>query len=287
MAGKAIRRDRRRRPWRNGQPGERRAGRLRAAPAWRIDSFTLGQLDRQAGRKVRAARRHGCLRPGRGAGPVDKLARETSPACASSAVAQTRLQSLSTKHFGQLTGEGARHWGSISPIRPAVGMFGFCAQRMTSINIYLSTPLIAIHGASILLISATIWGALAGRPEAQRTVLSHGCQLWLWSKGNHMPDREAACSCGQLQVIVRGDPIRVAMCHCLECQRRTGSTFGVQAFYPREQVRLAKGLVKRYARRADSGRTVTFNFLSRMRGNGFLGTRATPRVDRSSRRNVR
>jgi hypothetical protein len=50
-----------------------------------------------------------------------------------------------------------------------------------------------------------------------------------------MPDREAACSCGQLQVTVRGDPVRVAMCHCLECQRRTGSTFGVQAFYPRDR----------------------------------------------------
>ena len=55
-----------------------------------------------------------------------------------------------------------------------------------------------------------------------------------------MSDRKAACSCGQLQVTVRGDPTRVAMCHCLECQRRTGSTFGVQAFYPRAQVRLAK-----------------------------------------------
>ena len=75
-----------------------------------------------------------------------------------------------------------------------------------------------------------------------------------------MSDREAACSCGQLQVTVRGDPVRVAMCHCLECQRRTGSTFGVQAFYPRAQVQLAKGIAKRYARRADSGRTVTFHF---------------------------
>ena len=36
------------------------------------------------------------------------LARETSPACASSAVAQIATPSLSTKHFGQFTGEGAR-----------------------------------------------------------------------------------------------------------------------------------------------------------------------------------
>jgi hypothetical protein len=94
----------------------------------------------------------------------------------------------------------------------------------------------------------------------------------------HMPDREAACSCGQLQVTVRGDPIRVAMCHCLECQRRTGSIFGVQAFYQREQVRLAKGIAKRYARRADSGRTVTFNFCPECGGTVFWEPEQRPEL---------
>ena len=93
-----------------------------------------------------------------------------------------------------------------------------------------------------------------------------------------MPDREAACCCGQLQVTVRGDPVRVAMCHCLECQRRTGSTFGVQAFYPRDQVRLAKGIAKRYARRADSGRTVTFNFCPECGGTVFWEPEQRPEL---------
>jgi hypothetical protein len=73
-----------------------------------------------------------------------------------------------------------------------------------------------------------------------------------------MTDHEAACSCGQLRLICQGDPVRVSMCRCLECQRRTGSTFGVQAWFPREQVRLVRGADKRYARQADSGRVVTF-----------------------------
>ena len=93
-----------------------------------------------------------------------------------------------------------------------------------------------------------------------------------------MTDREAACSCGQLQVTVRGDPVRVAMCHCLECQRRTGSIFGVQAFYLREQVRLAKGIAKRYARRADSGRTVTFNFCPECGGTVFWVAEQRPEL---------
>jgi hypothetical protein len=63
-----------------------------------------------------------------------------------------------------------------------------------------------------------------------------------------------------LRLIRQGDPVRVSMCHCLECQRRTGSTFGVQAWFPREQVRLVTGADKRYAREADSGRVVTFYF---------------------------
>jgi hypothetical protein len=53
-----------------------------------------------------------------------------------------------------------------------------------------------------------------------------------------MATRRASCSCGQLTVEVEGDPVRVSICHCLACQRRTGSVFSVQARWPREQVRI-------------------------------------------------
>ncbi len=51
-----------------------------------------------------------------------------------------------------------------------------------------------------------------------------------------MATREAACHCGQLHLDVKGDPIRVSMCHCLACQRRTGSAFGIQARFTTDQV---------------------------------------------------
>jgi hypothetical protein len=38
--------------------------------------------------------------------------------------------------------------------------------------------------------------------------------------------RTASCSCGQLQIICEGEPIRRAVCHCLASQRRTGSLRG-------------------------------------------------------------
>jgi hypothetical protein len=40
-----------------------------------------------------------------------------------------------------------------------------------------------------------------------------------------MTARIASCSCGQLHLTCTGEPGRVSMCHCLECQKRTGSVF--------------------------------------------------------------
>jgi hypothetical protein len=50
-----------------------------------------------------------------------------------------------------------------------------------------------------------------------------------------MTTRRAACSCGQLYLTVEGEPSRVWMCHCLECQRRTGAVIGNLARFRREQ----------------------------------------------------
>ena len=44
-----------------------------------------------------------------------------------------------------------------------------------------------------------------------------------------MTTRDASCSCGQLHLTCEGEPVRISVCHCLACQQRTGSAFGVQA----------------------------------------------------------
>jgi len=71
--------------------------------------------------------------------------------------------------------------------------------------------------------------------------------------------RVAKCSCGTLVAECAGEPVRVIMCNCLECQRRTGSVFGVGAYFPRNQV-CVTGAATKYQRSADSGRTLRFNF---------------------------
>jgi hypothetical protein len=65
-----------------------------------------------------------------------------------------------------------------------------------------------------------------------------------------MADREAACHCGQLRLEVEGDPFVVSICHCLACQRRTGSAFGVQAAFRADQVEVA-GRFSGYTRVSD------------------------------------
>lgn len=71
--------------------------------------------------------------------------------------------------------------------------------------------------------------------------------------------RRAACSCGQLHVEIEGEPVRVSVCHCLACQRRTGSAFGVQARWPNEGATV-RGESREYVRISDEGESRTFSF---------------------------
>jgi hypothetical protein len=71
--------------------------------------------------------------------------------------------------------------------------------------------------------------------------------------------RVATCACGQLSANCHGEPALVSLCHCLECQKRTGSVFGIAAFFARANVTTG-GQAKAYTRGSDSGHDVTFHF---------------------------
>jgi hypothetical protein len=60
-------------------------------------------------------------------------------------------------------------------------------------------------------------------------------------------------------VTTHGEPVRVSVCHCLACQRRTGSTFGAQARFPSSKVTIS-GESKVYVRTPDSGNQIRFHF---------------------------
>lgn len=71
--------------------------------------------------------------------------------------------------------------------------------------------------------------------------------------------RRATCSCGALSVIAQGNPAKVSVCHCLECQRRTGSAFGIAVFFTTEAIETV-GHSARFSRTGESGKSVEFHF---------------------------
>lgn len=74
-----------------------------------------------------------------------------------------------------------------------------------------------------------------------------------------MTSHAASCRCGQLRATVTGEPFRVSVCHCLNCKKRSGSAFAVQARWHRERVAI-EGQSNSFVKLADSGNRATFHF---------------------------
>ncbi len=73
-----------------------------------------------------------------------------------------------------------------------------------------------------------------------------------------MTTRIAACSCGQLSIEVEGEPRAVGICHCLACQRRTGSVFAALAAFAAPYK--VSGTATEYVREGDQGARFRFRF---------------------------
>jgi hypothetical protein len=73
-----------------------------------------------------------------------------------------------------------------------------------------------------------------------------------------MSSRTASCTCGQLRIEVAGEPRGVGLCHCLACQKRTGSVFAALASFaaPFEVF----GTATEYVRPGDQGAEFVFRF---------------------------
>lgn len=71
--------------------------------------------------------------------------------------------------------------------------------------------------------------------------------------------RIAQCSCGSLRAEANGQPTLVHVCNCTECQRRTGSVFLVNSFFPKSEVH-THGPSKVYVRDGQEGRKLRLHF---------------------------
>lgn len=51
-----------------------------------------------------------------------------------------------------------------------------------------------------------------------------------------MPEFKGGCLCGAVRVAATGKPLRVGVCHCLDCRKHSGSLFHAFAIFPADAV---------------------------------------------------
>lgn len=73
-------------------------------------------------------------------------------------------------------------------------------------------------------------------------------------------ERSGGCQCGYLRYEVTKRPVGLAVCHCTECQRQSGSAFGLSLGIPEGAFRLTSVTLKTFAVVCDSGRRKTCAF---------------------------
>ena len=64
------------------------------------------------------------------------------------------------------------------------------------------------------------------------------------------------CLCGNCSYTIEGEPVVVAHCHCLDCQRLSGAGHTTGAMFPEEGVTLT-GAPATFSLTSDGGNTVT------------------------------
>ena len=76
--------------------------------------------------------------------------------------------------------------------------------------------------------------------------------------------RNGQCVCGAIRFVCSAEPLRVTVCHCLWCQRRTGTAYGTEVVFNTGDVALEGIAPSCYRHRSDeSGRWLDVQFCAR------------------------
>ena len=70
-----------------------------------------------------------------------------------------------------------------------------------------------------------------------------------------MPDMKGGCLCGAVRFTANAAPEFVALCHCIDCQKHTGSAFAIGIRLPKTALQL-HGTVKTFSSLGDSGNPI-------------------------------
>src|SRR5215813_12050898 len=74
-----------------------------------------------------------------------------------------------------------------------------------------------------------------------------------------MREMTGGCLCGQVRYSANADPAIVAVCHCKNCQKQTGTAFSVVVGVPKSAVSI-QGTLKTFHDRGNCGQPVDRNF---------------------------
>src|SRR3712207_3143709 len=68
-----------------------------------------------------------------------------------------------------------------------------------------------------------------------------------------MSTREGGCACGEVRYRLNADPLIVHACHCLNCQRQTGTAFVINALIETDRLEVVSGAPRRVDAPRDRG----------------------------------
>jgi hypothetical protein len=74
-----------------------------------------------------------------------------------------------------------------------------------------------------------------------------------------MPEMIGGCLCGKVRFSANADPIFVGLCHCRDCQKRSGGAFSAVIGLPSDALKL-QGEMSSYRSTGDSGKSVVHSF---------------------------
>ena len=64
---------------------------------------------------------------------------------------------------------------------------------------------------------------------------------------------EGSCQCGEVHYQIKGEPLVLYRCHCTECQKQSGSRFGMSMWIRNDDFEILRVSLKHFHRIADSG----------------------------------
>ena len=71
---------------------------------------------------------------------------------------------------------------------------------------------------------------------------------------------KGGCQCGAVRFEINAEPLTAYVCHCITCQKQSGSAFGMAIVVPTDAISVLEGGTSTFIKTADSGRESTCVF---------------------------